>query len=222
MCFFPCISNIHTLPFFSCVFNKCDICVYKNKRRSFVHKCNKHEQRLLSCISKSSLQRSFFMLFEESSFSCFSTRARGLLSCFPKAHEQVNTCTQNWASAFLGALFLCFSIRACVLFSRSSHVFMCVSALYVHMHTSLLACLLDYFLFFFVFLIHYVFLILKKTWISLGKFKLLLSCVSILFWSFASQDKSLCIVFSSTKVGLEKYLWFFFRWVHPLFDVFTL
>jgi hypothetical protein len=56
----------------------------------------------------------------------------------------VNTWThahKNWASAFLEALFLCFSIRAFVLFSWSSHVFMCVHALYVHMHTSLLACL---------------------------------------------------------------------------------
>ncbi len=76
----------HThIPLFLCVFNKCDICVYKNKRRSFVHKCNKHEERLPSCISRSFLQRSFFMLLEELSFSCFSTRARGLLSCFPKA-----------------------------------------------------------------------------------------------------------------------------------------
>jgi hypothetical protein len=162
------------------------------------------------------------MLFEELfSFSRFSTRARGLHSCFPKAHK-------NWANAFLGALFLCFPIRARVLFSRSSHVFMCVR---VHsmcactlrcLLACLLACLTIFCFFCFCFPIDYVFLILKITWISLGKFKLLLSCVSILFWSFVSQDKPLCIVFSFAKVGHEKYPWFFLRWIHPLFEVFTL
>ncbi len=120
--------------------------------------------------------------------------------------------TQKLSKCLLGALLLWVPIKALALFSRSSHVFMCVCVCVHSMcactHCCLLACLLDY-CFFFVFLIHYIFLILKKTWISLGNFKLLLSCVSILFWSFASQDKPLCIVFSSTKVALEKYPWFF-------------
>ncbi len=128
--------------------------------------------------------------------------------------------TQKLSKCSLGALFLCFSIRALVLFSRSSHVFMCMHALYVCMHTPLLACLTIFC--FFCFPNTLCFLDLKRnlnfSWQVQASSILCLYPFSVI--CITRQTSLHCFVFC--KSWTWKVSMVFFRWVHPLFDVFTL
>ncbi len=138
--FLPMHFELYTrTSFFACFQQKCDICVYKNKRRSFVHKCNKHEEKVALMYFEELSSKIFFcMLFEELSFSCFSTRTRALLSCFPKSTQKLSKCLP-WSS-----LFVFSNKSSCVVFSELSCVHVYAYALYAH----IVACLLDYFCFF--------------------------------------------------------------------------
>jgi hypothetical protein len=116
--------------------------------------------------------------------------------------EHMNTCTQK-LSKYLpwSSLFVFFNKSLCVVFSKLSCVHVCACT-----H----CCLLAWFFFvFFVFLIHYVFLILKKTWISLGKFKLLLSCVSIFFGHLHHKTNVFALFFLLQILDLKSIHGFF-------------
>ncbi len=153
---------------------------------------------LFSCFLKSSL---FHVFQQEQEVYSHVFQKHSIIEQVPSLELSFCVFQEQLLCCFLGAL-MC----SCV----------CMHSMCACTHRCLLAWL---FFVLFCFPNTLCFLDLKKTWISLGKFKLLLSCVYILFWLFVSQDKPLCIVFSCAKVRLEKYPWFF--WVHPLFDIFT-